>query len=270
MTFRHKLTVYDLNCSKRMIIGSNIICLETTGSTNNHARMLLKEIPGPVDGCVIRSGFQSAGRGQPGNSWESEKDSNLLFSVIIYPGMISPSAQFLISMSVSLAISDFLGHHGIGNTIKWPNDIFAGDRKIAGILIENSVRGDSIEHCIIGIGLNVNQLHFTSNAPNPVSMSMLTGIRYDTTTCFSELLSFLDRRYKDLIRGDSEEVREEYLRALYRTGEWHDYLSDGKVFRGRIRSVTSTGLLVVEDKYGRVREFAFKEIDYLLTWRSSL
>ncbi len=247
-----------------MIIGSNIIYLESTASTNSLARMLLKEGPRPGDGCVIRTGFQTAGRGQSGNSWESEKDSNLLLTVIVFPDMITAPAQFLLSISVSLAISDFLGFHGIDSTIKWPNDIYAGDRKIAGILIENSVRGDSIEHCIIGIGLNVNQLYFSSNAPNPVSMSMLTGIFYDTATCFTELLSFLDIRYKDLIRGDFENARDQYLSLLYRTGEWHDYLSDGKVFRGRIRSVNEAGQLLVEDSAGRLREFAFKEVDYLL------
>ncbi len=251
-----------------MIIGSSIIYLGTTGSTNNHARMLLNEEPRPCDGCVIRSGFQSSGKGQPGNTWESEKESNLLFSVIVFPDMIAPTDQFVISMSVSLSISGFLRHNGIENKIKWPNDIYAGDKKIAGILIENSLMGNSIEHSIIGIGLNVNQLHFVSNAPNPVSMSMLTGVRYDTGACFSELLDFLDGRYKDLIRGDFEGIREEYLRSLYRIGEWHDYRSEGKVFRARIRSVGNTGLLVVEDASGKLREFAFKEVDYLLPYSS--
>jgi BirA family biotin operon repressor/biotin-[acetyl-CoA-carboxylase] ligase len=176
--------------------------------------------------------FQSAGRGQPGNAWESEEDKNLLLSIIVYPGTVAPPDQFIISMSVSLAISDFLTLHGIKSTIKWPNDIYVDDRKIAGILIENSVRGSSIENSIIGIGLNVNQQRFRGNAPNPVSMSMLTGTTFDTGTCLMELLTFLDLRYKNLIRGDSGAIREEYLRSLYRTGEWHDYITEGKSLQG--------------------------------------
>lgn len=253
-----------------MIIGSSIIDLESTVSTNSHARKLLNEEPGPADGCVIRSGFQSAGRGQQGNSWESEKDSNLLVSIIVYPDMLAPSDQFLLSMTVSLAISGFLSLHGIDSTIKWPNDIYVGDRKIAGILIENSVRGNSIENSIIGIGLNVNQQRFVSNAPNPVSMSMLTGKSYDTENCLSELLTYLDSGYRNLIRGNSGEIREEYLRSLYHIGEWHYYITEGKVFRGRIISVNDTGLLIIGDASGKLREFAFKEVDYLLSDHSSM
>ena len=262
-------TTKTLNCLK-MIIGSSIITLGSTSSTNSHARKLLRKKAAPPDGCVIRTGYQSAGRGQQGNSWESERDCNLLLSVIVYPDMLNPSDQFLLSMSVSMGITDFLSLHDIESTIKWPNDIYTGDRKIAGILIENAVQGSSIENSIIGIGLNVNQQRFVGNAPNPVSMSMLTGISYDTGSCFSELLTSLDRRYKNLIRGDFSEIRTEYLRSLYHSGEWHDYMTDGKVFRGRIASVSNTGLLVIEELSGKLSEFAFKEVDYLIPGLSSL
>ena len=142
-----------------MIIGSNLVFCENLTSTNKQASELLKKNDIP-EGTVVHSDFQTAGRGQPGNRWESEKGRNLLISVILYPGSVKPHEQFLISMTISLGICDFIDRHLPGSKVKWPNDIYVKDDKIAGVLIENSIMGDSIENTVAGIGLNINQEEF--------------------------------------------------------------------------------------------------------------
>ena len=139
-----------------MIIGSVIKFHKELTSTNDQAFMLLKTI-NPVEGTVIYADFQKAGRGQKDNKWESEKGKNLLLSIILYPTSIRPEDQFYLSMAVSLGICDFIDSFFPGSKIKWPNDIYINDDKIAGILIENSVMGETIESTIAGIGININQ-----------------------------------------------------------------------------------------------------------------
>ncbi len=164
-----------------MIIGSNIYFYDHLTSTNSEAVRLLKE-SGLPEGAVISAGFQSAGRGQKENKWESEEGKNLLISVILFPINIEPDLQFIISMTISLGICDFLKRHIPASSIKWPNDIYVNNDKIAGVLIENSIMGSSIEYSIAGIGLNINQEKFTGDAPNPVSLKNITGIDYDIPT----------------------------------------------------------------------------------------
>lgn len=245
-----------------MIIGSDILYFNSLTSTNTTASEMLTEKK-PEEGTVIRAGFQTAGKGQKGKSWESEKDSNLLFSVILYPSSLEPGEQFLLSMSISLGISDFLENHISRPCIKWPNDIYAGGKKIAGILIENSIMDGMIEYSVAGIGVNINQQNFSSGIPAAVSLAVISGKKYDPDSCFLQLLHFLDGRYRQLLYGDREAIRNEYFSNLYRAGEWHSYVSDGKVFRGAIRGVSPSGILTVEKEDNEYCRFAFKEIQYL-------
>ncbi len=197
----------DLAVMKRfltMIIGSNIIFHNELISTNTCAALLLKQQK-PPEGTVIHANFQTAGKGQKGNIWVSEAGKNLLFSIILFPDMIKPEEQFGISMAISLGICDFLNKLIPVCSIKWPNDIYAGDDKIAGILIENSIRGGNIESSIAGIGLNINQVIFPSYLPNPVSLKLITGKEHDPDYCLNELLSSLDKRYKMLISRPSDD-----------------------------------------------------------------
>ena len=165
-----------------MVIGSNLIFYNELPSTNTEASLLLKSGE-QIEGTVIQTDFQSAGKGQAGNKWESEKGKNLLFSIILYPQSISPYDQFLISMTISLGICDFLDRLCTGATIKWPNDIYLGNDKIAGILIENSILGTMIETSVAGIGLNINQDNFVSIQPRPISLKMATGKEYSISAC---------------------------------------------------------------------------------------
>jgi BirA family biotin operon repressor/biotin-[acetyl-CoA-carboxylase] ligase len=187
---------------------------------------------------------------------------NLLFSIVLYPGMVSPENQFIISMFISLGIRDFLITLIPECSIKWPNDIYSGDDKIAGILIENSVTGMEITYCVAGIGLNVNQTDFPGHIPNPVSIKMLTGNEHDPDLCLKQLAGFLDRRYKQLISGYSDDIRGEYITSLYRLNEWHRFRSEGGDFSGRIVTISDSGRLIVEKRDGKLHEFSFKEIDF--------
>ena len=176
-----------------MIIGSNIQFYGSLESTNTFASEVLKKAE-LQEGTVICADYQTAGKGHQGNRWESEKGKNLIFSIILYPSSVSPDDQFFISMTISLGICDFLRGILPEVKIKWPNDIYVRNDKIAGILIENTLIGNTIESCITGIGLNINQEKFSTVIPNPVSIRMITGKESDTFTCLKQLLNFLDNR----------------------------------------------------------------------------
>jgi BirA family transcriptional regulator, biotin operon repressor / biotin---[acetyl-CoA-carboxylase] ligase len=246
-----------------MIIGSKILFVENLPSTNTHAALLLQrnEVP---EGTVIYTNYQLTGRGQMGNKWESENGKNLLISIVLFPSTIGPSDQFFISMTVSLGISDFLKRYIPACRIKWPNDIYINNDKIAGLLIENSVMGDQIESSIAGIGLNINQDIFLSDAPNPVSLKMVTGKDLNLATCLNQLVSDMDKRYKQLIAGEFDQIKEEYVCQLFRLNEWYNYLDKDGIFSGRIKSVTEYGMLQIEREDGNSKEYSFKDVEFIL------
>lgn len=246
-----------------MLIGENIIRYEKVSSTNTVALEMIRK--GVVqEGTVIIADYQETGRGQTGNMWESENGKNLLMSVILYPVMVSPSRQFLLSEAISLAVCDLVSRESDGAAIKWPNDIYAGNDKIAGILIENSIMADRIGSSITGIGLNINQTVFRSNAPNPVSLKILTGKDYDISRITSDLCSNIGRRYEMIIRGLAEELSEEYNERLFRRNSMHRYNDTEGEFSGIITGVTENGMLQLRKSNGTTREYSFREIDYIL------
>jgi BirA family biotin operon repressor/biotin-[acetyl-CoA-carboxylase] ligase len=246
-----------------MIVGTDVRHYEKVSSTNTVAASLLRDST-PPEGTVITASYQESGRGQPGNSWESEPGMNLLMSVILYPVMISPADQFIISRMVSLAVYDMVANHTPDVRIKWPNDIYVGNDKIAGILIENSIMGAAIGSTIAGIGLNVNQVTFKSNAPNPVSLRQLTGARHDLAAVRNELMYALDSRYGMVISGEQAILESDYHNALYRAGEWHRFSDDDGEYEGMIEKVMPDGMLAVRKRNGLMRLYAFREIDYIL------
>lgn len=245
-----------------MIIGSNLVFVKQTDSTNTLASQLLKNGQA-TEGTVVYTDFQKAGRGQKGNCWISEESKNLLISIVLLPESILPENQFIISMFISLGICDFLKAYLTESKIKWPNDIYAGDDKIAGILIENSISGRKIISTIAGIGININQVEFPSWIPNPVSLKALTNKDYDTDVCLKQLLNHLDRRYKEIISGKTGEVINEYISQLLWMGEIHEFKTGLGMLKGKIISVTDSGCLVIEDMKKNSHEFRFKEVDFI-------
>jgi BirA family biotin operon repressor/biotin-[acetyl-CoA-carboxylase] ligase len=165
---------------------------------------------------------------------------------------------------VSLGICDYLEREISSCRIKWPNDIYVINDKIAGILIENSIMDDAIVNSVAGIGLNVNQIDFQSDAPNPVSMSMVTGKYYDLDVCMGEIAGTLDKRYHQLMAGDHTRIRRDYISRLYRLNEWFDFRDKISTFRGRILSVRDNGILQIETDNRSLKEYSFKEIEFIL------
>jgi BirA family biotin operon repressor/biotin-[acetyl-CoA-carboxylase] ligase len=246
-----------------MIIGSKILFFKNLPSTNTYAANFLKK-NNLREGTVIHTNYQSAGKGQMGNKWESEDGKNLLMSIVVFPFMIDPTDQFQISMTISLGICDFLQRHIPVCSIKWPNDIYVNNDKIAGILIENSIMDNRIENTIAGIGLNINQEKFIEGAPNPVSLKMITGKDFDLEMSINDLSIDIDKRYQQLITGSHHKIKEEYINKLYRFNEWSQYRDQNGLFSGRIIAVADSGRLSIESDSGRFCEYGFKEVDFIL------
>lgn len=244
------------------MIGSTIVHLDTIDSTNNYAakELLTKSLK---EGTLFVAACQQMGRGQGGSSWESGHGLNLTFSIVLYPQQIAVARQFYISMAVSLGVADFLRGYLPGVTVKWPNDIYVNDKKIAGILIETAIGGGKFSRAIIGVGLNVNQEQFFSDAPNPVSMKNLTGVFYDLPSLLTELCGKMDKRYVQLLNGGYDTILEEYQKQIYRRGSWARYIAAGEEFEGMITSVHPDGKLQIETKDGQSKGFYFKEVAFI-------
>lgn len=219
---------------------------------------------------------QTAGRGQKGNGWHSAKGENLTFSTLLRPEWLPVQEQFAISQAAALAVVDYLADKGVTAKIKWPNDIYVGERKICGILIENSLEGEHLATSIVGIGLNLNQTVFPDSLPNPVSLIMVTGRSYCPEEELVRFLGFLRERYERTRFSRSRNGQDiEYMESMFRRGEWHNFErmeeSDvpvekrkGHLFSARILGVDSSGKLLLEDRSGIVESYAFKEIKYII------
>ncbi|MEN8115968.1 MAG: biotin--[acetyl-CoA-carboxylase] ligase [Bacteroidota bacterium] len=240
----------------------NIIVLTEIDSTNNYAKQLIKT--GQEEGTVVLAQYQKKGRGQQGNYWESEPGKNFLMSLILYPDFLNAGDQFYLSKIVSLALVELLENEVEGVSIKWPNDIYVGEKKIAGILIENSVTGNQLSSSVAGIGLNLNQKNFKSDAPNPVSLRQLTGENYDVQIVMHRFLELFNEWYKILKSGSVREINVAYFSNLFRKTWWSWYKKDDDKFEARIVGVGEFGQLQLEDKSGKISEFMFKEVEFVL------
>lgn len=235
-------------------------------STNETMSDLLMQCPSLVEGTVVRAVCQTAGKGQVGNHWESEDGKNLTFSLLLRPSFLDIQRHFFLSMTTSLGIADYLEGIGIGGVkIKWPNDIYVNDSKICGILIENVISGREIDTCTVGIGLNVNQVKFVSDAPNPISVAMLIGKDLNLEEAMNSLFSHINGRYEMLRSSRFEELKESYLSKLYRYREFCPYriVGSGEVKSLRIDDVKMDGTLCAKDASSNKYEFVFKEIEFL-------
>lgn len=236
---------------------------DTLGSSNDEACK-----PQYVEGDIILAQCQTAGRGQRGHTWESREGENLTFSLLLEPLFLPPSEQFLISECVALGVCDALLNYGIEAQIKWTNDIYIGDRKLAGILIEHKLQGSALARTVAGIGLNVNQKAFSDDLLNPISMAQATGREFDREEVLQTVATSLMARYEQLREGGAKELQADYHQRLYRLGQQHCYaLPDGSRFRGIIRGVEPTGALRIENERGELLSFLFKEVEFVIQGR---
>jgi len=232
-------------------------------STNDFAgEMLEKGLP--VEGTMIIAAAQTHGKGTANNVWESEPGKNILASIILYPDFLPAEKQFLLNKCISVAVlkclKQFLPDEQV--SIKWPNDLYVGTRKIGGILIKNTISGNVFQNCIVGIGLNINQESFSDKLPNPCSVIQFTGIELPLKKAVETLDAFIHEEYSNLEKGYLDELNEEYLQNLLNYKKPAKYRSGNDLFEGVICGVSEYGnLQVLVDK--KMRVFDFKEIVFL-------
>ena len=234
-----------------------IVHIDETDSTNSWLRKRLAADERSDANLVVWAEYQTAGRGCGTNRWESERGENLTFSMLIHPKELPAMQQFHISMAISLAICEAIGQYIGDVSIKWPNDIYWRNGKIGVILIENTLKGSIIMDSIIGVGLNVNQRVFKSDAPNPVSMWQICEHETDREALLKEILEAFERIL------DSK-IREQYLSKLYRRKGYHPYADKEGAFMAEIVTVEDDGHLVLHDDNGKERRYAFKEVQFII------
>ncbi len=240
-----------------------ILNLDETESTNTYLKKLVKE-ERPEEGSFVIADFQTGGRGQMGNSWFSSKGDNLLFSLLIYPAGVKANEQFIISRIASLAIKNTLDHFTNDIRIKWPNDIYWKDCKIAGILIENDLQGDTIDNSIIGVGLNVNQQDFPAELPNPVSLRQITGSEYDKQYILDIFTREFFLLYREMQNEGMHPIEDEYMLDLYRINDYYWFEDANGRFRAKIVNVLPAGHLVLQTlDTNEERKYAFKEVQFV-------
>jgi BirA family biotin operon repressor/biotin-[acetyl-CoA-carboxylase] ligase len=240
--------------------GNHLIKLEEVDSTNTYLSNLAAHQK-LADGTVVIARYQSAGKGQRGNVWLVDKNKNLTFSILYYPNSVNINKQFLLTQAISLGVYDYLITKCKNTRIKWPNDLYVGNKKIGGLLIENSIKGESIVQVVIGVGLNINQEIFDLPYTKATSLRLEKEEHYDLEIEFTTLLTCIEKRYLQWKNGQYISLNEQYLNVLYLYQSWHIYqLPDSSFLDGKIIGINEIGELLIEDLDTQVRKFGLKEI----------
>lgn len=239
-----------------------LLHIERCHSTNAYLQERFKENPEAFKtGCGVLSDEQTAGRGQMGNTWHSETTANLNYSLWHRPDSLKASDSFRLSQQTALICVDFLNELGIHACIKWPNDLFFGDLKIGGILIENTLSGNHVDHSILGIGINLNNPSFPKSLTHAVSAFQITGERYDCLRCGQRLHNILQQGLSSTFK---QEDHDRYMDCLYRKEGYHTYRDQTGAFQARILSIAPSGHLLLETDRAERKTFAFKEVEFVL------
>ena len=241
---------------------------DSIGSTNTYLRELNGGDP-DYDYEVAVASFQTAGRGQKGNTWESEAGKNLLFSILAHPQGIKVQEQFYISEAIALAVSDSViaavgAEYADGVSVKWSNDVYWNDFKMAGILIENTLQGDRILDTVAGVGLDVNQEVFVSDAPNPISLKNITGREFDLDALLIDIIE----RFIGYMEAGTTELRNKtdklYRSRLYRREGYHKFRDGNGIFEACIEGIRPDGCLMLQTRNGEHRTYEFKQVQFIL------
>ncbi|GAB3514649.1 biotin--[acetyl-CoA-carboxylase] ligase [Emticicia fontis] len=246
---------------KTLILGKNLIYLPSCHSTNDVAAEKIQN--GTVfDGTVVITSDQTAGRGQRGNIWETLPGQNITMSVILKPDFLNALSQFKLNIAVSLGVYEFLNKYVAENLyIKWPNDMYIGNQKLVGILIENTIAGSRLSTSIIGIGVNINQLSFSSLKITSLRLATQHD-EFDLVKLTEELCECLEKYYLQLKNGHAARQKKQYLQHLYRFGETNMFSRDGSKFSGKIVDIADSGQLMIEVE-GGIQYFGFKEVSFV-------
>lgn len=245
--------------------------IKQTDSTNRWLRDRLPQ----EDGYFVWTDYQTNGRGQVGNHWESKDGENLLVSILICPQGLAVEKQFRLSMIASLSVMEALSSTllpysstPLPLTIKWPNDIYYEDKKLGGILIENCLSGGYVSDCIFGLGLNINQTTFESDAPNPVSLQQIIGRTMDRQDILNAILSRLNELKEWLTDEHYEALKERYITHLYRREGKYEYEDERGRFNAQFKDIDEMGRLIVTTETGEERFYLFKQIKYIINHKS--
>ena len=251
------------NTFSGLFVGQNLITLTEVASTNTFLKEALSKSTPLLEGTVIMAEKQFAGRGQTNNNWLSEERKNLTFSILLNPSFLQVDRQFELNKAISLGLNDVLKVY-VGNTalIKWPNDSYIGNKKVAGILIENIVNGSQIRHAIVGIGLNVNQTNFPASLNNVTSLKQGLHKDYDLNDLLGEICSAIEARYLQLRAGHYEKITCDYIERLYLFDKWSLFKTDSGILKGKIIGVSSSGQLEMETTEG-IMLFNNKEVEFI-------
>ncbi len=266
----------EIKVNNTFFTGKFLVQLPSIDSTNNYAKEYISK-SSPIDGTVILADEQYAGRGQTGNQWLSEPNKNLTFSLIYHTSFLLATEQFYLNMAISLGIWSIVHSqwsmvnienkpklstigHQLSTKIKWPNDIFVNDNKIAGILIENTISGIQLKYSVIGIGINVNQVIFPEGL-HATSLRRLSGREEDMQLMLNKLLVSVEKYFLILKERKFERLKMEYVENLYRHNVFANFKKDDMIFEGKIIGVDETGRLLVDTVAG-IQKFGFKEISF--------
>ena len=240
-----------------MII-ENPLFIDTIDSTNKKLKELLVEKADLPDYFCVAADYQSAGRGQGSNRWQSDRGLNVLASILFKPSY-TPSYQFILNQCFALSVRALLAQYVEDVKIKWPNDIYVGKNKIAGILIEHNIQGESIKNTIAGVGININQTEFDKDIPNPISLKLLTNRDFDVHSMVRDLIGFC-RQYKCSNNLNAQDVHKEYLSHLFLYQEFAWYEMDGKMVEAEISGTDVYGRLLLRDREGNTYCCGMKEV----------
>lgn len=247
--------------AKTSFLGKNVISLPECHSTND-LLMDYARLGKAQEGTLVITDFQSVGKGQRGNHWESEPGANLLFSTLLHPSYLQPKSQYYIGLCMALATVkaiEALSSPHTGLEVKWPNDLYLNDKKLAGILLESSLAGSKVDFVVLGMGLNVRQLSFS----NPKATSLLKeGTDLKTDELLEEILLQLEIQLDALRREDYQLIREEYYQRLRWLGQEHEFESENQRLSGTITGIDDQGRLELTSG-GRQYVYDIKEIKFL-------
>ncbi|MEO6166317.1 MAG: biotin--[acetyl-CoA-carboxylase] ligase [Chitinophagales bacterium] len=251
--------------SGTVFVGKVVVAFNSLSSTNEYAAQLLQAKETVFEGTLIRADFQTGGKGYSGNGWESEAGQNLMASIILKPVFLLPRRQFFLNQAISLAVAETVSEitYTEGIKIKWPNDIFFTNKKVAGILIENAVQGNQLLHSVIGIGLNINQQKFSPELKHATSLSMLAGKPLDIGKVQDLLCEKIEYRYLQLKSNHIEQLQKDYMKQLYRAGEESVFRANGNRFNAKIAGLTAEGKLILQ-LHDHHEVFGFKEVEMVI------
>lgn len=247
-----------------LFVGRNIIFLPEVESTNSYAISMLKNV-NMAEGTLIQTSHQIKGKGQRGNSWYSEKEKDLIVSIILKPGFIDLNKQFVLYEITALAVYDVLAQNLANGQydikIKWPNDVLVNEKKIAGTLIENVISGENILYSVIGIGININQKN--SSIPQACSLFSLTKMEFDLKKLTEDLCSQLEKYYLMLKTGKLEQIHQLYLNNFFKKGEICEFEIKDTMQKKKVIGTGTKGLLQLEDLNGKLEEFDVKQVKWI-------